>query len=153
MAGAGRRSPSWRCGSTCTSSPAAASPRSARASCGRSAGSWSPCSPRRWCGCSSNGEDAVTYLTVYFIERSLSLDNLFVFLLLFSYFGVPEELRAKTLFWGIVAALALRGLAILGGVALIETFHFVIYILGVTLLLSPTGSSRASPRTSTRTRT
>jgi tellurite resistance protein TerC len=83
----------------------------------------------------SNAEDAVTYITVYFIERSLSLDNLFVFLLLFSYFGVPEELRAKTLFYGIVAALALRGLAILGGVALIEQFHFVIYILGATLLL------------------
>jgi tellurite resistance protein TerC len=83
----------------------------------------------------SNAEDAVTYTTVYFIERSLSLDNLFVFLLLFSYFGVPEAMRAKTLFFGIVAALALRGLAILGGVALIEQFHFVIYVLGATLLL------------------
>jgi len=83
----------------------------------------------------SNGEDAVTYTTVYFIERSLSLDNLFVFILLFSYFGVPEEHRARLLFWGIVAALVLRGLAILGGVALIEQFHFVIYALGVLLLV------------------
>jgi tellurite resistance protein TerC len=83
----------------------------------------------------SDARDAVTYTTVYFIERSLSLDNLFVFLLLFSYFGVPEELRAKTLFWGIVAALVLRGLAILGGIALIEQFHFVIYVLGATLLI------------------
>jgi tellurite resistance protein TerC len=83
----------------------------------------------------SNFEDALTYTTVYFIERSLSLDNLFVFLLLFSYFGVPEEHRANLLFWGIVAALVLRGLAILGGVALIEQFHFVIYILGVLLLV------------------
>ena len=83
----------------------------------------------------SNGEDAITYTTVYFIERSLSLDNLFVFLLLFSYFGVPEEHRANLLFWGIVAALALRGLAILGGVALIEEFHFVIYVLGALLLV------------------
>jgi tellurite resistance protein TerC len=83
----------------------------------------------------SNSDDAITYTTVYFIERSLSLDNLFVFLLLFSYFGVPEELRARLLFWGIVAALALRGAAILGGVALIEQFHFVIYILGVLLLV------------------
>src|SRR3712207_4226071 len=78
---------------------------------------------------------AVTYTTVYFIERSLSLDNLFVFLLLFAYFGVPAEYRAKLLFWGIAAALVLRGLAILGGVALIEQFHFVIYILGVLLLV------------------
>jgi tellurite resistance protein TerC len=83
----------------------------------------------------SSGEDAITYTTVYFIERSLSLDNLFVFLLLFSYFGVPEEHRANLLFWGIVAALALRGLAILGGVALIEQFHWVIYVLGALLLV------------------
>jgi tellurite resistance protein TerC len=83
----------------------------------------------------SDADDAVTYTTVYFIERSLSLDNLFVFLLLFSYFGVPEQHRANLLFWGIVAALVLRGLAILGGVALIEQFHFVVYILGVLLLV------------------
>jgi tellurite resistance protein TerC len=86
-------------------------------------------------GVLSSPEDAVTYTTVYFIERSLSLDNLFVFLLLFSYFGVPQQYRANLLFWGIVAALALRGLAILGGVALIEQFHFVVYILGVLLLV------------------
>jgi len=83
----------------------------------------------------SSSEDAITYTTVYFIERSLSLDNLFVFLLLFSYFGVPEQHRANLLFWGIVAALMLRGLAILGGVALIQEFHFVIYILGALLLV------------------
>jgi tellurite resistance protein TerC len=80
-------------------------------------------------------DDAVTYTTVYFIERSLSLDNLFVFLLLFSYFGIPSEYRAKLLFYGITFALILRGLAILGGVALIEQFHFIIYVLGVLLLV------------------
>ena len=80
-------------------------------------------------------DDAVLYTTVYLVERSLSLDNLFVFILLFTYFAVPVELRARLLFWGIVCALALRGLAILGGVALIEQFHFVIYILGATLLV------------------
>jgi tellurite resistance protein TerC len=83
----------------------------------------------------SDRDDAVTYTTVYFIERSLSLDNLFVFLLLFSYFGVPEQHRARLLFWGIVAALFLRGLAILGGVTLIKEFHVVIYALGVMLLV------------------
>lgn len=81
------------------------------------------------------GDDAVEYLTVYLVERSLSLDNLFVFLMLFAYFAIPAERRPQLLFWGIVAALALRGLAIVGGVALIEQFHFVIYILGVTLLV------------------
>jgi tellurite resistance protein TerC len=82
-----------------------------------------------------DADAAVTYTTVYFIERSLSLDNLFVFLLLFTYFGVPHQYRARLLFWGIVFALVLRGLAILGGVALIEQFHFVIYVLGVLLLI------------------
>jgi tellurite resistance protein TerC len=79
-------------------------------------------------------DDAITYTTVYFIERSLSLDNLFVFLLLFAYFGVPTEYRARMLFWGIAAALVLRGLAILGGVALLQELHFFIYVLGVLLL-------------------
>jgi tellurite resistance protein TerC len=81
------------------------------------------------------GDDAVLYTTVYLIERSLSLDNLFVFLLLFAYFGVPYERRPRLLFWGIVAALAMRGLFILGGSALIQQFHFVIYPLGAALIL------------------
>src|SRR3954468_17688543 len=81
------------------------------------------------------GEDAVEYLTVYLVERSLSLDNLFVFLMLFAYFAIPQEQRPRLLFWGIAAALVLRGAAILGGVALIERFHFVVYVLGATLLV------------------
>jgi tellurite resistance protein TerC len=83
----------------------------------------------------NGGEHAVNYVTVYLIERSLSLDNLFVFILLFAYFGVPQAHRARLLFWGIIAALALRGLAILGGTALIEEFHVVLYVLGVLLLV------------------
>jgi len=81
------------------------------------------------------GEDAVVYTTVYLIERSLSLDNLFVFILLFSYFGVPYERRPRLLYWGIVAALALRGAFILGGSELIEQFHVVIYLLGAALIV------------------
>jgi tellurite resistance protein TerC len=80
-------------------------------------------------------DDAVVYVTVYFIERSLSLDNLFVFLLLFAYFGVPYSRRPRLLFWGIVAALALRAVFIVAGTTLIEEFHFVVYILGITLLV------------------
>src|ERR1044072_5821255 len=83
----------------------------------------------------NGSEDAVNYLTVYLIERSLSLDNLFVFILLFAYFAVPHAYRARLLFWGIIAALILRGLAILGGSALIEQFHFVLYALAILLLL------------------
>jgi tellurite resistance protein TerC len=80
-------------------------------------------------------EDAVLYTTVYLIERSLSLDNLFVFLILFAYFGVPYERRPRLLFWGIVAALAMRGVFILAGTALIEQFHFIIYPLGAALIV------------------
>ncbi len=83
----------------------------------------------------NGSEDGINYVTVYLIERSLSLDNLFVFILLFAYFAVPHEHRSRLLFWGIIAALALRGLAILGGTALIEQFHVVLYLLGVLLLV------------------
>jgi tellurite resistance protein TerC len=81
------------------------------------------------------GSDAAEYVTVYLVERSLSLDNLFVFLMLFAYFAIPEERRPRLLFWGIVAALLLRGAAILGGIALIESVHWIIYVLGATLLV------------------
>ena len=101
----------------------------------------------------NGAEDAITYTTVYFIERSLSLDNLFVFLLLFAYFGVPTEHRARLLFWGIAAALVMRGLAILGGVALLEQLHFFIYILGVLLLFLAYRILRGSRTTSTPTTT
>jgi tellurite resistance protein TerC len=79
--------------------------------------------------------DAVTYTTVYLIERSLSLDNLFVFILLFAYFGVPYQHRARLLFFGIVAALALRGIFILAGTELLERVHVLIYVLGVLLIV------------------
>jgi tellurite resistance protein TerC len=79
-------------------------------------------------------EAGVNYVTVYLIERSLSLDNLFVFLLIFAYFRVPHSNRPILLFWGIALALVMRGLAILVGVELIERFHVVLYALGVLLL-------------------
>jgi tellurite resistance protein TerC len=79
-------------------------------------------------------EDAVVYTTVYVIERSLSLDNLVVFLMLFAYFAVGGEHRARLLFWGIAAALVLRGLAILGGVTLIREFEVLLYVLAIALL-------------------
>src|SRR5919112_1845606 len=87
------------------------------------------------------GDDAVEYLTVYLVERSLSLDNLFVFLMLFAYFAVPSEKRPRLLFWGIVAALVMRGLFVLvEGLArrfryLDETIAVVLGIVGVKLLI------------------
>ena len=82
-----------------------------------------------------DADGAINYLTVYLIERTLSLDNLFVFLLIFGAFGVPQEHRGKLLFWGIALDLVMRGLAILVGVELIERFHWVIYVLGATLIV------------------
>ncbi len=83
-----------------------------------------------------DGRDAaIEYTTVYLIERTLSLDNLFVFLLLFGYFGVPVADRTRLLFWGIVLALILRGVAILAGVELLDRFAWMIYVLGVMLIV------------------
>jgi len=83
------------------------------------------------------GKDpALQFLTGYLIEESLSVDNLFVFMLIFNYFKVPAENQRKVLFWGIMGALVLRGLFILVGVALIEQFHFTIYILGLFLVIT-----------------
>ena len=74
------------------------------------------------------------FLTAYLIEYSLSIDNLFVFLALFTYFAVPREAQRKVLLWGILGAIFFRGLFIFAGIALIERFHFLIYILGLLLI-------------------
>jgi tellurite resistance protein TerC len=83
----------------------------------------------------SSTHEGVNYLTVYLIERTLSLDNLVVFLLIFGSFAVPQAQRGVLLFWGIVLALVMRGVAIFVGVELIERFHIVTYLLGIGLLL------------------
>lgn len=77
---------------------------------------------------------ALQFLTGYLIEKSLSVDNLFVFLLIFSYFRVPAQFQKKILFWGILGALVMRGLFILTGVTLIARFHWIIYLFGVFLI-------------------
>ncbi len=76
------------------------------------------------------------FLTGYLIELSLSLDNLFVFLLIFSYFRVAPTLQHKVLYWGILGALVMRALMIAGGVALINRFHWIIYIFGAFLVFT-----------------
>jgi tellurite resistance protein TerC len=73
---------------------------------------------------------ALDYYTGYLIEKSLSVDNIFVFLLVFSYFKVPPEYQHKVLFWGIFGALVMRLLFIFTGVALLERFHWIIYVFG-----------------------
>ncbi|HAL57241.1 MAG TPA: hypothetical protein DCP63_12425 [Bacteroidetes bacterium] len=83
------------------------------------------------------GEDiALQFLTGYLIEKSLSVDNLFVFLLIFTYFRVPAKFQHKVLFWGILGALIMRGLLIGLGTTLIQHFHWIIYIFGVFLIFT-----------------
>lgn len=77
---------------------------------------------------------AVEYLTGYIIEKSLSIDNIFVFVLLFSAFNVPPSYQHKVLFWGVIGALLFRALFIFAGVALIERFHWIIYMFGIFLI-------------------
>lgn len=81
-------------------------------------------------------ESALQFLTGYLIEKSLSVDNLFVFLVIFSYFKVPAKYQHKVLFWGILGALVMRGALILVGVALIERFHWIIYVFGAFLIFT-----------------
>jgi tellurite resistance protein TerC len=73
---------------------------------------------------------ALEFLTGYVIEYSLSVDNIFVFILIFTYFAVPEQYQHKVLFWGIIGALVLRGIFIFAGVALISRFNWIVIIFG-----------------------
>jgi tellurite resistance protein TerC len=79
---------------------------------------------------------ALEFLTGYLIEKSLSVDNLFVFLLVFAFFRVPPENQHRILFWGILGALTFRALFIACGIALIERFHWMIYVFGAALIVS-----------------
>ncbi len=79
---------------------------------------------------------ALEFLTGYVIEYSLSVDNIFIFILIFSYFAVPRQYQHKILFWGILGALIMRGIFIITGVALINKFHWIVVIFGGFLLFT-----------------
>ena len=81
-------------------------------------------------------EKALEFLTGYVIEKSLSVDNLFVFLMIFQYFNTPPHYQHRILFWGIIGALLLRALFIITGAALLNTFHWLIYIFGAFLIVT-----------------
>jgi tellurite resistance protein TerC len=85
---------------------------------------------------SRGGEKALEFLTGYVIEWSLSVDNLFVFLVIFSYFGVPPIYQHRVLFWGILGALVLRAIFIATGTALLTNFHWMIYVFGGFLIFT-----------------
>lgn len=80
------------------------------------------------------GNASLLYLTAYLVEESLSVDNLFVFLVLFSYFGLTESRQHRVLFWGIVGAVVMRGIFIGAGAALLQRFHWMMYLFGAFLV-------------------
>lgn len=84
----------------------------------------------------SGPEAALQFLTGYLIEKSLSVDNIFVFVLLFSAFGVPAAYQHRVLFWGVLGALVMRGILIAVGATLIEDFHWIIYVFGIFLIIT-----------------
>ena len=86
----------------------------------------------RW----QNQEAAGEFVTGYIVELALSMDNVFVIAMIFSYFGVPRRLQHRVLFWGILGAMVMRGVMIWLGVELVERFHWILYILGAFLIFT-----------------
>jgi tellurite resistance protein TerC len=84
----------------------------------------------------SNREAALAFFTGYLIEKSLSVDNIFVFILIFSFFAVPAAYQHRVLFWGILGALVMRGTLIAVGAALLKEFHWIIYVFGAFLIFT-----------------
>jgi tellurite resistance protein TerC len=81
-------------------------------------------------------QSSLEFVTGYVVELSLSVDNLFVFLVIFNYFAVPDEQQHRVLFWGILGALILRGIFIGAGVQLIQRFHWLLFVFGALLIYS-----------------
>jgi tellurite resistance protein TerC len=81
-------------------------------------------------------EPALQFLSAYLIEYSLSIDNIFVIVLIFTHFAVPPQYQHRVLFWGILGALVMRGILIVAGTALIHEFHWIIYLFGAFLVFS-----------------
>jgi tellurite resistance protein TerC len=81
-------------------------------------------------------QPALEFFTGYLIEKALSVDNIFVFVLVFSYFRVPAEYQHRVLFWGVLGALLMRGAMIAAGAYLIATFHWIVYVFGAFLVLT-----------------
>src|SRR5271169_5667491 len=81
-----------------------------------------------------NSELSLEFVTGYLIEESLSVDNLFVFLVIFRYFAVPRRYQHEVLFWGVVGALVMRAIFIVVGIKLLNAFEWIIYIFGAFLI-------------------
>ncbi len=89
-----------------------------------------------WIGSSMGHQSMLEFYAGYLVEQALSVDNLFVFILIFGYFRIPPELQHRVLFWGIIGALFMRGAMIGAGAVLIAQFHWIIYIFGAFLVFT-----------------
>jgi tellurite resistance protein TerC len=89
-----------------------------------------------WIFLTRGSTSGAEYLAGYLIEYSLSMDNVFVFAVLFAYFGVPAQYQHRLLFWGVLGAIVFRAIFILAGIGLLEAFHFIIYVFGALLLFT-----------------
>lgn len=89
-----------------------------------------------WIGSSMGRQSMLEFYAGYLVEQALSVDNLFVFILIFSYFRIPPELQHRVLFWGIIGALFMRGAMIAAGAVLITQFHWIIYLFGAFLVFT-----------------
>jgi tellurite resistance protein TerC len=89
-----------------------------------------------WIGSSMGRQSMLEFFAGYIVEQALSVDNLFVFILIFGYFRIPAELQHRVLFWGIIGALFMRGAMIGAGAVLIAQFHWIIYLFGAFLVFT-----------------
>jgi tellurite resistance protein TerC len=101
---------------------------------------------------------ALEFVTGYVLELSLSVDNLFLFLVIFRYFSVPEQHQRRVLFWGVLGAVLMRGILIVTGVGLIQRFHWILYSFGALLIYSGirlgfAGEHRVDPATNPAVKT
>jgi tellurite resistance protein TerC len=98
-----------------------------------------------WVGWQFGGRTAVEFLTAYLVEKSLSVDNLFVFLLIFGRLKIPVTEQHRVLFWGILGAFATRAIFVVGGIALLSRWHFTVYVLGAFLVYTGVKALRSRP--------
>lgn len=89
-----------------------------------------------WVWFEAGSGPALEFLTGYLIEKSLSVDNIFVFLIIFQYFGVPNKYQHRVLFWGVLGAIVLRGVFVALGVTLLAEFHWIIFVFGGFLIFT-----------------
>ena len=93
----------------------------------------------------SGSKPGLEFLTGYLIEKALSVDNVFIFAVLFAAFKVPKHCEHKILFWGVFGALLMRGIMIFAGIALIERFHWLVYVFGAFLIVTGLKMLRPNP--------